>query len=257
MIHLIIVSHGHDEIIKNNLNKLLADPLDFYQIIVRDNVNSAALRHFCETNKIRYLPSKKQSGFAENNNKVVEQLQSEGLAQNGYLIFINPDVLISRSELFKIHETVNTEQPDLFTIDLYRDEDRTRRDPSVRKFPSVIDFISSYLLRKNPTIIERDAIKEPTVIPWCAGSFIGVKANVFSSLGGFDERYFMYCEDLDFCFRAHKASYNLIYYPQFSAVHEAQCDSQKFLSRHFRWHISSVLRFAFINPLSRLLSIKF
>jgi len=257
MIHLIIVSHGHDEIIKTNLRAFIDNPLHAYSLIVRDNINSVVLQNFCQSNNIRYLSSEKQSGFAENNNKVVDLLYSEGLPPEEYLIFLNPDVLITPDELAKINETIGADQPDLFTIDLFRDEARSMRDPSVRNFPGVLDFASSYLLRKNPTIIERDTITKPTIVQWCAGSFLGVKASVFRKLGGFDERYFMYCEDLDFCLRAHQAKYSLIYYPQFSAVHEAQCSSQKFMSRHFRWHILSVIRFSFINPLSRLFSIKF
>lgn len=257
MIHIIIISHGHDEIIRANLRNLVVAQMSEFQIIVRDNINSPVLRDFCKLENIRYVSSEKQTGFAENNNKVVELLKSENLSLTDYLIFLNPDVFITPQELIKISETVKDEQPDLFTIDLFRDEARSIRDPSVRQFPTLLDFLSAYLLKKNPTIIERNEFVEPTIIPWCAGSFIGVKAEVFMNLNGFDERYFMYCEDLDLCHRAHQANFKLIYYPQFSAVHEAQCSSQKFLSKHFRWHMSSVLRFAFINPLSRLLSIKF
>lgn len=257
MMHIIVVSHGHDDIVMENLRGHVSSPLSGCQIIVRDNINSPALRDFCNGSNIRYIASKHQCGFAENNNEVARLLGSEGLNKSDYFIFINPDVLIHPAELAKIRDVITSEQPDLFTIDLYRDRAYSERDPSVRTFPSIIDFASSYLFKKNPTIVQRSGITEPTTIEWCAGSFIGVKTEVFQSLEGFDQRYYMYCEDLDLCYRARKANYNLIYYPQFTAIHEAQCSSQKFLSRHFRWHICSVIRFAFINPISRMLSVKF
>lgn len=251
MIYLIVVSHGHDDIIKNNMYQHILSPGVGCQFIVRDNINSPVLYDFCDLNHIRYIPSTHQCGFAENNNEVVRMLHAEGVENGDYFIFINPDVLISPSELEKVRDLINSERPDLFTIDLYRDKDYSVRDPSVRTFPTIADFTLSYVFKKNPSIINRDSLKIPTAIEWCAGSFIGVKAETFLALEGFDQRYYMYCEDLDFCFRAKEANYSLIYYPQLKAIHEGQCSSRKFLSRHFWWHINSIFRFVLINPIRK------
>ncbi|EBA4721521.1 glycosyltransferase family 2 protein, partial [Salmonella enterica] len=70
------------------------------------------------------------------------------------------------------------------------------------------------------------------------------KAEFFSKLNGFNEKYFMYCEDIDICWRANKI-YNtsVLYLPQYVGVHLAQFNNRKILSRHFLWHIKSIILF--------------
>jgi hypothetical protein len=60
-------------------------------------------------------------------------------------------------------------------------------------------------------------------------------------VGGFDEGFFMYCEDFDICARLRLAGWPLAFMPQVQVVHAAQQLSHRSL-RHFRWHISSLAR---------------
>ena len=66
------------------------------------------------------------------------------------------------------------------------------------------------------------------------------RADVFAGLGGFDERYFMYCEDVDICLRAQLAGYRLER-ADAKVVHHTQRRTLKSL-RHLTWHVRSLLR---------------
>lgn len=75
---------------------------------------------------------------------------------------------------------------------------------------------------------------------WVSGAVMAFRADVFAKLGGFDERYFMYCEDVDICLRLQLAGYTLKK-ANVSVVHHAQ---RRTLTnfKHLAWHVRSLLR---------------
>jgi GT2 family glycosyltransferase len=78
-------------------------------------------------------------------------------------------------------------------------------------------------------------------IEWVAGMFMLFRAEAFRSVGGFDERYFMYVEDADICARLKLAGWALTIDDAVRVVHEAQRASR----RHFpalSWHMKSLVR---------------
>lgn len=83
---------------------------------------------------------------------------------------------------------------------------------------------------------------------WVSAAFWVVPSAVFSRLSGFDERYFMYCEDADFCLRLQLAGWRLVGVPV-QAMHHAQRDSHRSL-RHLVWHLRSLWRI-WRSPITR------
>jgi N-acetylglucosaminyl-diphospho-decaprenol L-rhamnosyltransferase len=83
-------------------------------------------------------------------------------------------------------------------------------------------------------------VATPERVDWACGAFLMLKSSVFKELGGFDERYFMYCEDVDICLRAQLAGYSLAR-AQSVVVHHTQRRSLKSF-RHLSWHVFSLLR---------------
>lgn len=87
----------------------------------------------------------------------------------------------------------------------------------------------SYLGFKNNTIINKCLINEPLVVDWAAGSFLAIKAENFGKVGGFNTRYFMYCEDIDLCLRLKGNGTNLYFIHSIKAMHLAKHNNRKFL----------------------------
>lgn len=84
----------------------------------------------------------------------------------------------------------------------------------------------------------------PTEVDWVTGAFMLISRRAFDAVGGFDPRYRLYYEDVDFCRRLSAAGYSTVLHPGLMAVHDHARDSAKGLGRKaFYWHLASVARF--------------
>ena len=72
--------------------------------------------------------------------------------------------------------------------------------------------------------------------------FMMFRADTFRMIGGFDEGYFLYYEDVDLCWRLRRQGYDVALLPMVRVIHAAQRASHRDL-RHLGWHVSSMLRF--------------
>jgi N-acetylglucosaminyl-diphospho-decaprenol L-rhamnosyltransferase len=86
------------------------------------------------------------------------------------------------------------------------------------------------------------ADRAPAVLPqWLAGMFLFLSTPAFRELNGFDERYFMYCEDFDLCARLRLAGWAFEVAQDVVVVHNARRASHR-SRRHLAWHVQSLLR---------------
>ncbi|HHX8120607.1 TPA: glycosyltransferase family 2 protein, partial [Escherichia coli] len=104
-----------------------------------------------------------------------------------YVLFLNPDVLIKHEVLVSFYKYIISKNIKASTIDLFKNEDFTKRDEFIRKFPTLTDFVSSIIFNINKTKIDRSKIIEPCEIDWCAGSFLCINLAIFRDIMGFDE----------------------------------------------------------------------
>lgn len=241
-VYISVISHKHSEIIKkidclNSLSKK-------FHVVLKSNITDN-IEDYCRDGNIFYMPPDKVRGFGENNNFVFNYCKENlGMNKDDYFVVLNPDVDITHQSISDLILKMKSEDVVFSTINLYRDKAMTEHDFSIRKFPELIDFIRSYIGLHNMTIIDKKIIKSPSRIDWAAGSFLAFKAGVYESICGFDKKYFMYCEDIDICYRLNKIK-NIIltYYPDVVAIHYAQFKNRRILSKHFFWHVRSVLIF--------------
>jgi N-acetylglucosaminyl-diphospho-decaprenol L-rhamnosyltransferase len=85
---------------------------------------------------------------------------------------------------------------------------------------------------------------ETTAVDWVSGSCMLVRRKAFEELGGFDESYFMYGEDVDLCWRAHRAGYGVTWVPSASVTHVGGISTRRTPYRMLAAHHRSALRFA-------------
>lgn len=87
------------------------------------------------------------------------------------------------------------------------------------------------------------AVRDETIFPdWVAGMFMLFRREMFEKLGGFDEGYFLYYEDVDLCARLRLQGYTVVLCTAAEVVHHAQRSSHGNV-RYFRLHLGSMLRF--------------
>lgn len=81
---------------------------------------------------------------------------------------------------------------------------------------------------------------------WVAGMFMLIRRSDFAAIGGFNERFHLYCEDYDLCARLVLSGRRIGVADEVLAVHDARRDSRR-SGRHLRWHMSSLVR-VWISP---------
>ncbi|EFG7988722.1 glycosyltransferase family 2 protein [Escherichia coli] len=241
-IFISIVSHGHGDLIKriNCLAEL--NKLDKVTVIIKNNIKDLILIDYVKKAGIKIIDKQYGLGFGENNNVNFLYCKNHlGMEDDDIFIVMNPDVCLTESELLKLLTSLEDKKILIATINLIKDVGQY--DPSIRNFPSLATFFSSFVLKKNKTIIDKTNINKRCFVEWAAGSFIIFRASYYFYLEGFNERYFMYCEDIDICYRSACVGNKVLFIPDIYAIHLAKHANRKLFSKHFYWHFINACRF--------------
>ena len=172
--------------------------------------------------EVKWIDSKENLGFGKGCNFAEKQ------ATKPYLFFINPDTIVSRDSFTKVLDFIE-EHPESGTVGCrILNEDGSLQWACRRSFPTIVSAVSktiglAALFPKNKTLAsynmtyaDPDAVTEVDAI---SGSFFCIKRDLYESLKGFDEDYFMYGEDLDLCFRTKAAGFKNYYTPSTNILH--------------------------------------
>jgi hypothetical protein len=176
-----------------------------------------------------------------------------GAAQtNGeFLLFLNPDAaLLPRS----LHETIAYMQESKHTkvgicgIQLLDETNQVAR--SCARFPSPAGFVAHAfgLVRLFPQLghfMAEWAHDQTRKVDQVIGAFFFVRRNVFEQLGGFDERFFVYFEEVDFSYRARQAGWRSVFLAQAQAFHAGGGTSNQIKARRLFYSLRSRLLYAF------------
>lgn len=241
-IFISVVSHGHSQLIKELacLTKLA----EKYTVVVKINRQEQELVPYLVANNINYIDQHYGLGFGHNNNVVYAYCKTHLSMQGGdYFLVVNPDVIADLDSIDHLIKTMLLDNIQVAGVNLFKDKNYSIPDNSIRSFPSLPQFIKSFLGLGNPAIIDKSKIKLPTKVDWAAGSFLAFKASHYERLKGFDENYFMYCEDIDICYRSKKIGYPVTFFPEIKIQHLAEHANRSIFSKHFLWHVKSVIRF--------------
>lgn len=246
-----VVSHGHEKLILdlNCLEKLSQN--DQFEVVIKNNtpLKSDALNDLASNNNIHLLDESYGLGFGENNNYVFNWCcENLNLKSTDWFLVLNPDVLVDYSSIIKLVEQAYENNVELATINLFKDNNYTVYDNCIRSFPTLLDFISSYIGLGNKTIVDKKSTHKEQIVDWAAGSFLLFRSSLYDDLAGFDPNYFMYCEDIDICWRAKRLKgKSLTFYPDIKAIHFAEHANRSLFSRHFVWHVKSMIRYLLIT----------
>jgi N-acetylglucosaminyl-diphospho-decaprenol L-rhamnosyltransferase len=146
--------------------------------------------------------------------------RAAALTQGDRFAVLNPDILF--------------EDPAVPT----RLADGTLQD-SARQVPTPAD-----LLMRRRSSRQYGVIRASGLVPWVVGAFMVINRDAFGVVGGFDERYFLYFEDVDLCWRMRRAGFGTYFDAATEVRHEHQAGSHAPIwSRSTRAHVRSALRF--------------
>lgn len=181
---------------------------------------------------VRLIRNATPQGFGSNHNHAFK------FASGKYFCVMNPDIRLSHNPLALLIESLSQAGSGVAGPLVYG-RNKLLED-SVRQFPTPMTIVRRAVAR----LQGRDyTTASPNLRPdWVAGMFMLFQSQVFRCLQGFDERYFLYYEDVDICARLQLQNYKVRVCDDAKVIHYAQRSSHKSV-RYLRRHISSMLRY--------------
>jgi N-acetylglucosaminyl-diphospho-decaprenol L-rhamnosyltransferase len=247
----VVSHHDHATIINMGSIKRLAQYSNI-EVICRDNVPSPVLQQACLDYHCHYIANMTQQGFAQNNNDNFLHAKKElGMINSDYFMLLNPDVAIDELNIEKLLQALKI--PKKFaSMPMFLDIEQRIYDDHLRYYPKLTDFIKSYLYNDRKTMLNVNEMLTPKEPIWVSGALMIVNAQLFEKMGMLHNKYFMYCEDIDFCQQLKNIGIAPIILNDISAIHCRQRKSKTLFSRYFCWHFHSVLRYQLRRLLKRI-----
>lgn len=231
-----IVSHGHQSLI---VDSSLLSGIRNLDVILRENEPQAA-RQIPEDQVAKFVQNLRTAGFGANHNRNFELSAQD---DDDWFIICNPDIVgVNAALVTQLLDLAEQDGACIAAPALWNNE-TNRFDDNVRPFPTIVSLFLSFLGIIAPSRYseeERSRLKNPE---WASGAFLAVRVAVFRQLQGFDERYFMYMEDVDICRRARELGRLVYFYPEVQLVHNAARNSRNIFNRSFRYHLSSIIKY--------------
>jgi GT2 family glycosyltransferase len=241
----VVVSHGHARELERLLPALV--PQVDEVVVVANLPGSVA----SVPEGVRVVENARPLNLARNVNLGVRATSGE------LVLFSNPDALPREGAVAALRRFME-EHPRAGLVGpqaLYPDG---RWQPTRRRFPTV----AGTLVRRTPLRLLRDPVEtqrshyllderptEPVRADWLLGFFLLMRRAMLDELGGWDEGFRHYGEDIDLAYRAGRAGWETWYVPEAIVEHEwAQVIDRRFVTRHTLWHLRGMLRFVRKHP---------
>ncbi|MFZ4757331.1 MAG: glycosyltransferase family 2 protein [Burkholderiaceae bacterium] len=221
-----VVSHGHGPLLRALLEDLARlDSPHVAEVILTLNIPEApGFSVPALPVPLRVIANPEPRGFGANHNAAF------ALAAAPRFAILNPDLRLDADPFGLLAQALDAPRVALVAPRIV--DEAGAPAPSARRLYTPLEIVSR-LWRHAGTLDEPE---------WLAGMFLMARADAFAEVGGFDERYFLYIEDVDLCTRLRVSGWTLAVVPQAVARHAAQHASHRSL-QHLRWHIASMLRY--------------
>ncbi len=232
MISLSIVSHGQRHLAAKllaDIARLIEDPVE---VLLTLNIPEAApdgLGRF--PFPVQLIENRERKGFGANHNAAFARSKGE------LFCVLNPDLRFSSDPFPALRRCLESDPSIAVCAPVVRSPTGQIED-SARRFPTPLS-----ILRKAVLGTEGEPVDPGGTRPdWVAGMFMLCRRAPFEELRGFDERYFLYYEDVDLCARLRGHDYDIAVCAEAVVTHDAQRTSRRNLT-YLRWHLGSMLRF--------------
>ena len=207
---VIVVSFNSAADLPLCLDHLLAQDYPDFEILLVDNASSDETADVAATygNRVRYLPLETNAGFAGGNNA------GASAATGDVLVFVNPDTAVYAGWLAELVRPLQPGQPVGMT---------TSRVVHLEQ-PHLVNTCGNDITWTGLTVCRglNQPIEQwntPGEVAAVSGASFAISKALFDTLGGFDERFFLYYEDTDLSLRVRLAGYQILYVPGSLVAH--------------------------------------
>ena len=231
LITVSIVSHGHGTMVSDLLADLAECP-EVAKVLLTLNVPEPAPRGIVPE-RLTIISNSRPKGFGANHNAAFAQ------AKTPFFAVLNPDIRLDGNPFPTLLHCARAENVGLCAPAVINADNEL--EDSARYFPTARDLLLKAVGRYHGRLEYRLG-DPPRDAPWVAGMFMLFPSGVVSVVGGFDDKYYLYYEDVDLCLRLWQAGLRVRLCPTARVIHNAQRASRRNL-RHMRWHLASIARY--------------
>jgi GT2 family glycosyltransferase len=216
--------------VKTLVESLLACP-EVTQIIVTRNIPE--LLEIASSERVVLVDNATPKGFGANHNAAFSHCAAP------YFCPLNPDISLQGNPFSELVSAMDSSGSSIVAPLVISPAGLV--EDSIRHFPTIGSLASKTFGRADGRYVVQP--KDPVFYPeWIAGMFLLFRSADFVRLGGFDEGFFLYYEDVDICARAWKKGMKVLACPSVAVIHDARRDSHR-SARHLRWHLASMGRY--------------
>ncbi|OGA14382.1 MAG: hypothetical protein A3G25_16130 [Betaproteobacteria bacterium RIFCSPLOWO2_12_FULL_63_13] len=228
-----VVSHLQAPLVAGLIEDLATHCRESVELILTLNVDEPLPLRTGEAGyPIELVRNRSARGFGANHNAAFR------LCHGRTFCVLNPDIRLTANTFPVLLDELERARTGVVAPRIVDPAGRT--EDSARRFPTLSSLAAKALGRAQRLDYELES--SPFSPDWIAGMFMLFKADAFREVGGFDERYFLYYEDVDICARLRTAGYGVRLVPAACAIHDARRASHSDW-RHRAWHAQSVLRY--------------
>ncbi|NLX17860.1 MAG: glycosyltransferase [Desulfobulbus sp.] len=231
MIAVSVVSHGHGEMVANLVVSLLSFP-EVCRILV--TLNRPESLQLPGDERISVIHNALPKGFGANHNTAFS------FCNEPFFCVVNPDIEL-RANPFPALLEASAKAASAVTAPMVLSPQGTVED-SFRRFPNLRRLIVRLFGQADRSYASIPIDRGIFFPEWVAGMFMLFSSEDFAALNGFDEKFFLYYEDVDICVRAWKSGRKVAFCPEASVVHDARRSSHRDM-RFLRWHLASMMRY--------------
>jgi GT2 family glycosyltransferase len=213
---VVIVSWNVKDLLRENLQALFRSRGDIvFEVFVVDNNSEDGTVEMLgkEFPEVKVIANKDNLGFAKANNMAIER------AKGRYILLLNPDMKVLPDTLGNMVSWMDS-RPEAGVAGCKLVTENGDIVPHVRRFPTVWDqaAVTVKIPHIFPGILNKyisanfDYETEQEV-DTIRGSFFMIRKEALEELGGLDERYFIWFEEVDYCKKAKQAGWKVMYTP--------------------------------------------
>jgi len=159
-------------------------------------------------------------GFAHANNVALRA------ARGRYVLLLNPDVEIDRGTLADLVAVLDL-RPEIGAASVVQRDGNGRLLPSIRRFPSPLRDLGEALMLPRFRLLQGvgeldvafDRYGEDRSVDWVSGAFLIARREALERVGGLDERFFLYSEEIDWCYRIRQGGWEVRHLPIMEITH--------------------------------------
>lgn len=228
-VSIIIVSYNTRDLLKKCLETVCAAARDLKaEILVVDNgsLDGSPDMVVSEFPNVLLIRSEKNLGFAKANNQAVER------ARGKYILFLNSDTEVHEDSIRHVKRYMD-ENPrvGICGCKLLNSDGTIQR--SYGPFPSLVGAfltnIPGLSKLRSSMVLPND---RPSEVDFVYGAFLMVRKNILNQVGSFDERFFIYAEDVDLCKRVKDAGWLVMYDPRVAVIHHGGASTNYNVGMH-------------------------